>query len=161
RAGAGADTAGDTAPRPRPEAQRLRDERRGGRARRAGPDLRASRGDRGGERNRSARARADAGVARGGIHGTHPRRRRVQVGRDAAARGAGGMSSATAAVSIPRLQASGRVTQARVVLSEWTKFVSLRSTRWSLGVGFLLTIAFPIIFATVTATHWAHMSAQD
>jgi hypothetical protein len=61
------------------------------------------------------------------------------------------MSSATAAVSIPRLKAGGRVTQARVVLSEWTKFVSLRSTRWSLGVGFLLTIAFPLIFAAVLA----------
>jgi len=71
------------------------------------------------------------------------------------------MSSATAVVSIPRLPASGRVTQARVVLSEWTKFVSLRSTRWSLGVGLLLTIAFPLIFAAVTATHWAHMSAHD
>jgi len=71
------------------------------------------------------------------------------------------MSSATAVVSIPRLRTRGRVTQARVVLSEWTKFVSLRSTRWSLGVGFLLTIAFPVIFATVTATHWAHMSLHD
>ena len=71
------------------------------------------------------------------------------------------MSSAAAVVSIPRLKASGRVTQARVVVSEWTKFVSLRSTRWSLGVGFLLTIAFPLIFAAVTASHWAHMSASD
>jgi hypothetical protein len=53
------------------------------------------------------------------------------------------------------------VTQARVVVSEWTKFVSLRSTRWSLGVGILLTIAFPILFAAVTASHWAHMSAAD
>ena len=71
------------------------------------------------------------------------------------------MSSATAVVSIPRLKASGRVTQARVVLSEWTKFVSLRSTRWSVGVGVLLTIAFPLIFAAVTASHWAHMSPSD
>jgi hypothetical protein len=71
------------------------------------------------------------------------------------------MSSATAVVSIPRLKAQGRVTQARVVISEWTKFESLRSTRWSLGVGFLLTIAFPLIFAAVTATHWSHMSASD
>src|ERR1051325_2465155 len=67
----------------------------------------------------------------------------------------------SAAVSIPRLERSGRVNQARVALSEWTKFVSLRSTRWSLGIGFLLTIAFPIIFAVVTATHWAHMSAHE
>jgi hypothetical protein len=47
------------------------------------------------------------------------------------------------------------------VLSEWTKFVSLRSTRWSVGVGVLLTIAFPLIFAAVTASHWAHMSPSD
>jgi hypothetical protein len=71
------------------------------------------------------------------------------------------MSSATAVASIPRLKASGRVTQARVALSEWTKFVSLRSTRWSVGVGVLLTIAFPLIFAAVTASHWGHMSPSD
>ena len=71
------------------------------------------------------------------------------------------MSSAIAVVSIPRLRERGRITQARVAVSEWTKFVSLRSTRWSLGVGFLLTIAFPLIFAAVTASHWAHMSAHD
>jgi hypothetical protein len=53
------------------------------------------------------------------------------------------------------------VTQARVALSEWTKFVSLRSTRWSLGVGFLLTIALPVVFGAVTASHWAHMSAGE
>ena len=33
---------------------------------------------------------------------------------------------------IPRLDFTGKVTQARVLLSEWTKFHSLRSTRWSL-----------------------------
>jgi ABC-2 type transport system permease protein len=71
------------------------------------------------------------------------------------------MSSAMASVSIPRLEQRARVTQARVALSEWTKFVSLRSTLWSLGVGVLLTIAFPIVFAAVTGSHWAHMSAAD
>ena len=71
------------------------------------------------------------------------------------------MSSSAVVVSIPRLKSRGRVTQARVVLSEWTKFVSLRSTLWSLGVGFLLTIAFPIIFAVVTRTHRSHMSPSD
>jgi ABC-type transport system involved in multi-copper enzyme maturation permease subunit len=71
------------------------------------------------------------------------------------------MSSAAVAVSLPRLKDAGRVTQGRVVRSEWTKFVSLRSTLWSLGVGFLLTIAFPMIFAAVTASHWAHMSPAD
>jgi ABC-2 type transport system permease protein len=71
------------------------------------------------------------------------------------------VSSAAETISVPRLRESGRVTQARVVVSEWTKLHSLRSTRWSLGVGVLLTIAFPVLFATVTATHWAHMSAHD
>ena len=32
----------------------------------------------------------------------------------------------------------GRVTQARVVVSEWTKLISLRSTRWSLIVAVVL-----------------------
>ena len=71
------------------------------------------------------------------------------------------MSSSGATISLPRLEERSRVTQARVVLSEWTKFVSLRSTRWSLGVGMLLTIALPIVFAAVTASHWAHMSAAE
>jgi ABC-2 type transport system permease protein len=71
------------------------------------------------------------------------------------------MSTQAVAAAIPRLTARGRVTQARVVLSEWTKLISLRSTRWSLGVGVLLTIAFPILFAALTASHWAHMSAAD
>jgi ABC-2 type transport system permease protein len=71
------------------------------------------------------------------------------------------MNSTIAPVSLPHLEERSRVTQARVVLSEWTKFVSLRSTLWSLGVGFLLTIALPIVFAAVTASHWAHMSAAE
>ena len=73
------------------------------------------------------------------------------------------MSSATPAVTIPRLRESdrGRVTQVRVIASEWTKFVTLRSTRWSLGVGMLLTIAFPILFATVTAARWGQMSPHE
>jgi hypothetical protein len=53
------------------------------------------------------------------------------------------------------------VTQPRVVRSEWTKFVTLRSTLWSLGVGMLLTLAFPIIFAAVTGSHWTHMSPHE
>jgi ABC-2 type transport system permease protein len=54
-----------------------------------------------------------------------------------------------------------RVTQARVLLSEWTKLRSLRSTRWSMLVAVLLTIALPLLGAIVTDTHWAHMSASD
>src|SRR5579862_7143309 len=69
--------------------------------------------------------------------------------------------SAVSVPTIPRHERAVRVTQARVALSEWTKFQSLRSTRWSLGVGFLLTIAFPLLFAAVTANRWAHMSVHE
>jgi len=54
-----------------------------------------------------------------------------------------------------------RVTQARVLLSEWTKLRSLRSTLWSLGVGVVLTIGLPCIFAAVTAARWSHMSLRE
>jgi ABC-2 type transport system permease protein len=61
----------------------------------------------------------------------------------------------------PRVARTGRVTQLRVAVSEWTKLRTLRSTRWSLGVAVLLTIGFPILFAAVTSSHWGSMSATD
>jgi ABC-2 type transport system permease protein len=71
------------------------------------------------------------------------------------------VTSATPAASVPRLTERGHVTQARVVSSEWTKFATLRSTMWSLGVGMLLTLGFPILFATVTAARWGQMSPHE
>ena len=71
------------------------------------------------------------------------------------------MSSATPVISVPRLTERGRVTQAHVIASEWSKFVTLRSTLWSLGVGMLLTLGFPILFATVTAARWGQMSPHE
>jgi hypothetical protein len=62
---------------------------------------------------------------------------------------------------LPRLSHSGRVTQARVALSEWTKLRSLRSTRWSLLAAILLTIGFPALFAAVTSSHWGSMSPGE
>jgi ABC-2 type transport system permease protein len=53
------------------------------------------------------------------------------------------------------------VTQARVVLSEWTKLRSLRSTRWSLLAATVLTIGFPILAAAVISAHWGHRSPSD
>jgi ABC-2 type transport system permease protein len=64
-------------------------------------------------------------------------------------------------VRLPRLEVTGRVRFYRVLLSEWTKLRSVRSTKWSLAVGFLLTIAFPIIFAFVTRSHWHSMSPGE
>jgi hypothetical protein len=69
------------------------------------------------------------------------------------------MSAATP--TVPQLGFTGRVTQARVVVSEWTKLHSLRSTRWSLFAAVLLTIGLPVLFSFVTRSHWAHMSPGD
>ncbi|HVC88372.1 MAG TPA: hypothetical protein VNC40_13240 [Gaiellaceae bacterium] len=53
------------------------------------------------------------------------------------------------------------VTQARVILSEWTKLRSVRSTRWSLFAATLLTIGFPILAASVISAHWGHRSPAE
>ena len=71
------------------------------------------------------------------------------------------MSAVTPSVSIPRLEASGRVTFPHILRSEWTKFRSVRSTAWCLGVAIVLTVLIPILVAIVTRTHWAHMSPSD
>ena len=69
--------------------------------------------------------------------------------------------SAVTVPAVPRLESTGRVTQTRVIVSEWTKLHSLRSTRWSLLVAVVLTIGLPAIFAAVTSSHWAHMSPHE
>ncbi|HEX3734510.1 MAG TPA: hypothetical protein VHU86_05075 [Solirubrobacterales bacterium] len=55
----------------------------------------------------------------------------------------------------------GRVTQRRVVLSEWTKLRSLRSTRWSLLAGLALLIGFGVLACVVFETRWPHLSPGD
>ena len=71
------------------------------------------------------------------------------------------MSSLASIQRLPRSAHTGRVTQLRVVVSEWTKLRSLRSTMWSLFAAVLLTIAFPVLFAAVTSSHWGTMSASE
>jgi len=63
--------------------------------------------------------------------------------------------------AVPRLAHTGRVTQARVIRSEWTKLWSLRSTRYSIGAALLLTIGVAALACGVVAHHWSHMSLQD
>jgi len=65
------------------------------------------------------------------------------------------------ALNLPRLTVTGRVTQVRVVLSEWTKLASLRSTRWSLLAAVLMTIGFPLLFAAITSARWGSMSPDE
>jgi hypothetical protein len=67
----------------------------------------------------------------------------------------------TSALSAGSSVRTGRVTQGRVVLSEWTKFRSLRSTRYTLLVGVGATIVFAIIPALINASRWSGMSLQD
>ena len=71
------------------------------------------------------------------------------------------MSTLVPTVRLPRLDVTGRVAFHRVLLSEWTKLRTVRSTKWSLAAGFLLTIAFPVVFAAVTSSHWGSMSPHD
>ncbi len=56
---------------------------------------------------------------------------------------------------------TGRVTQGRVLRSEWTKLWSLRSTRWSLLFAFAAMAGLGPLIAAVTMGHWDHLSQQD
>jgi ABC-2 type transport system permease protein len=69
------------------------------------------------------------------------------------------------AIAIPTIRSArvhtGRVTQLRVALSEWTKLRTLRSTRYTLFAGVALTIVFAVIPAVVNASRWSRMSVID
>jgi ABC-type transport system involved in multi-copper enzyme maturation permease subunit len=65
------------------------------------------------------------------------------------------------AISLPTTAFRGRVTQLRVIRSEWTKLWTVRSTKWSLFVATVLTIGFPILAASVISSHWGQRSPAD
>jgi ABC-2 type transport system permease protein len=54
-----------------------------------------------------------------------------------------------------------KVTQPRVLLSEWTKFRSLRSTMWTLAITVVLMIGLGALFSAVTANQYHTFSALD
>jgi ABC-2 type transport system permease protein len=54
-----------------------------------------------------------------------------------------------------------RVTQARVIRSEWTKLWSLRSTYIALLVMFVTTVGIGVIESVVTVNEWHTMSASS
>jgi ABC-2 type transport system permease protein len=66
-------------------------------------------------------------------------------------------ADATGAAETPGL----KVTQARVIRSEWTKFRSLRSTLYTLLIAVVLTIGIGAIFSAVTASQYHTFSASD
>src|SRR6201996_4677745 len=54
-----------------------------------------------------------------------------------------------------------RVTQLRVIHSEWTKLRSLRSTRWSLLAGFVAMAGLGPLVSAISMARWSHMSLVD
>jgi ABC-2 type transport system permease protein len=67
----------------------------------------------------------------------------------------------SAVQAVPRLEHIGRVTQLRVLRSEWTKLFSVRSTRWSLALAFIFTVGIAALACAVVSHHYASMSPQD
>ena len=63
-----------------------------------------------------------------------------------------------AARPLPR---TGRVTLPHVILSEWTKLRSVRSTRWALLLAFLFAVGVAAIACAVVSHHWPQMHARD
>lgn len=66
-----------------------------------------------------------------------------------------------AAATPNRREYTGRVTQAHVLRSEWTKLWSLRSTRWSLLFAFFSMAGLGPLIAAVTMGHWNRIGAHD
>jgi ABC-2 type transport system permease protein len=62
------------------------------------------------------------------------------------------------ASTAPRLR--GKVTQARVINSEWIKLWSLRSTRWTLLVA-VISMVFGIVIAAIDMSRWSTISHHD
>lgn len=54
-----------------------------------------------------------------------------------------------------------KVTQARVIRSEWTKFRSLKSTVWTLLVAVVLTVGIGALFSAVSANQYSTFSPAD
>jgi ABC-2 type transport system permease protein len=70
------------------------------------------------------------------------------------------MSSASITpMTLPRTPSAGRVTQLRVIVSEWTKFRSLRSTRYTLLATVGLTVGLALAAAILVAAQWGTMTA--
>src|SRR6266576_4065397 len=65
--------------------------------------------------------------------------------------------AAPAPAGVPAL----KVTQGRVLLSEFTKFRSLRSTMWTLLAAVVLMIGIGALFSAVTASQYHTFSAAD
>src|SRR5260370_4782513 len=109
------------------------------------------------------RAVPAAGFPGAGVHGGDPgfggvpRRRRER--RD----GGGGMTTMTHAPRTAPVAGRSplRVTQRRVLLSEWTKFRSLRSTVYTLLAAVVLSIGIGALFSAVCASQYHTFGPAD
>ena len=72
-------------------------------------------------------------------------------------------STLTPEIEIPPVDRARpiKVTQARVLRSEWTKFRSLRSTVWTLLVAAVLMVGFGALFAAVNASQYHNFDAAQ
>jgi ABC-2 type transport system permease protein len=70
------------------------------------------------------------------------------------------IATAPAAVTTTPGFAGMKVTQARVLASEWTKFRSLRSTLITLAVSVILTVGLGTLISYFTAANWSTASAD-
>ncbi len=60
-----------------------------------------------------------------------------------------------------RASPKGRVTQAHVLRSEWTKLWTLRSTRWSLLAAVISMAGLGVLIAAIQNSRWDHLSLHD
>lgn len=68
------------------------------------------------------------------------------------------MTTAPAEVRQPH---APRVTLPRVIVSEWTKLRSVRSTRWAFFAAVVFTIGIAALACAVVSHHWPRMSPHD
>ena len=71
------------------------------------------------------------------------------------------MSTAVATADRAAAAPRGKVTQAHVLRSEWTKLFTLRSTRWSLLAGFVSMAGLGILVAAVQMSRWTHLEPHE
>jgi ABC-2 type transport system permease protein len=71
------------------------------------------------------------------------------------------MSTAAVIERTPASASRGRVTQANVLRSEWTKLWTLRSTRWSLLAAVVAMAGLGILVAVVQMSRWTQLTPQD
>ncbi|GAA2740691.1 ABC transporter permease subunit [Terrabacter aerolatus] len=72
------------------------------------------------------------------------------------------MTAATTNAAVPpRTSSPTKVTQARVVLSEWTKLRSLRSTVFSLLAAVVFVVGLAVLVPSVTVAHWPPRDVRE